>query len=304
MLLRQQRWHPVVDFRDEIVGLGDNHRAGLQPFAGLAIFPLVPKPSGGQKGAAIAGREIPRLLAARCVLPFVITRDWDETARALDRRVISGIVHVLKSGCRWCDCPPEYGPPTTIYNRFVRWARRGVWENLFRELAGNGRSTDTQMIELHARESASLGSGRKRGEQKQAVGRSRGGRNTKIHALADAKGRLLAILLTGGEAHDCPIAERLIRRVKPAKRMLGDKAYDSAELREELDERGTKPVIPNRCNRKQPFSFSKRLYRLRWRIENAFNRLKDFRRIATRYDRLALNYLASVCLAAALVWWI
>ena len=84
--------------------------------------------------------------------------------------------------------------------------------------------------------------------------------------------------------------------------MLGDKAYDSAELREELDERGTKPVIPNRCNRKQPFSFSKRLYRLRWRIENAFNRLKDFRRAATRYDRLALNYLASVCLAAALVW--
>ncbi len=92
--------------------------------------------------------------------------------------------------------------------------------------------------------------------------------------------------------------------MKPAKRMLGDKAYDSAELREELDERGTKPVIPNRCNRKQPFSFSKRLYRLRWRIENAFNRLKDFRRVATRYDRLALNYLASVCLAAALVWWI
>lgn len=136
------------------------------------------------------------------------------------------------------------------------------------------------------------------------MGRSRGGRNTKIHALADAKGRLIAILLTGGEAHDCPVAERLIGRVKPSKRLLGDKAYDSAELREELDERGTTPVIPNRCNRKQPFSFSKRLYKLRWRIESAFNRLKDFRRIATRYDRLARNYLASVCLAAALVWWI
>jgi transposase len=157
---------------------------------------------------------------------------------------------------------------------------------------------------LHARQGAPLGIGRKRGEQKQAVGRSRGGRNTKIHALADAKGRLIAILLTGGEAHDCPIAERLIRRVKPSKRMLGDKAYDSAELREELHERGTKPVIPNRSNRKQPFRFSKRLYKLRWRIEAAFNRLKDFRRIATRYDRLARNYLASVCLAAALVWWV
>ena len=157
---------------------------------------------------------------------------------------------------------------------------------------------------LHARQSAPLGSRRKRGEHKQAVGRSRGGRNTKIHALADAKGRLIALLLTGGEAHDCPVAERLIRRVKPAKRMLGDKAYDSAELRQDLGERGTKPVIPNKSNRRQPFSFSKRLYRMRWRIETAFNRLKDFRRIATRYDRLARNYLASVCLAAALVWWI
>ena len=157
---------------------------------------------------------------------------------------------------------------------------------------------------LYACQSTPLGGRRKRGEQKQGIGRSRGGRNTKIHALADVKGRLIAILLTGGEAHDCPVAGRLIRRVKPSKRMLGDKAYDSAELRGELDERGTKPVIPNRSNRKQPFSFSKRLYKLRWRIENAFNRLKDFRRIATRYDRLARNYLASVCLAAALVWWI
>lgn len=86
--------------------------------------------------------------------------------------------------------------------------------------------------------------------------------------------------------------------------MLGDMAYDRAELREELDERGTRPVIPNRSNRKQPFSFNKRLYKLRWRIESAFGRLKDFRRLATRYDKLARNYLASVCLAAALVWWI
>jgi transposase len=157
---------------------------------------------------------------------------------------------------------------------------------------------------LHPHQGAPLGKRRKRGEQKQAVGRSRGGRNTKIHALADAKGRLIAILLTGGEAHDCPVAEQLIRDVKPPKHMLGDKAYDSAELRKELDASGTKPVIPNRSNRKQPFSFNRPLFKLRWRIESAFNRLKDFRRIATRYDKLARNYLASVCLAAALVWWI
>jgi transposase len=157
---------------------------------------------------------------------------------------------------------------------------------------------------FHARESAPLGGRRKRGEQKQAIGRSRGGRNTKIHALADAKGRLIAILLTGGEAHDYPLAKRLIRRVNPPEHLLGDMAYDGDELREELERHRTKSVIPNRPNRRQPFSFSKRLYKLRWRIESAFNRLKDFRRIATRYDKLGRNYLASVCLVAALVWWI
>jgi transposase len=83
--------------------------------------------------------------------PFLPT-DVRGKDRVDDRRVISGILHVIKSGCRWCDCPPEYGPPTTIYNRFVRWARRGVWETLFRELADRGRSTATQMIDsTHAK---------------------------------------------------------------------------------------------------------------------------------------------------------
>ncbi len=110
---------------------------------------------------------------------------------------------------------------------------------------------------------------------------------------------MIAILLTGGEAHNCPVAERLTRRAKPSKHML-----DSTELRSGLMEHASKPVIPNKSNRKQPFSFNKRLYKLRSRIEIAFNRPKDFRRIATRYDKLARSYLASVCLAAALVWWI
>jgi len=164
--------------------------------------------------------------------------------------------------------------------------------------SGNGRADDRR----HARQGASLGFGHKKGEHKQAIGRSRGGRNTKIHAIADAKGRLLAILLTGGQAHDYPPAQRLIRRTKPAGKLLGDRAYDSAELRQWLSKRGTKPVVPNKSNRKQPFSFDRKSYKLRHRIENAFCRLKDFRRIATRHDRPARNYLASVCLIAAIVW--
>jgi transposase len=157
---------------------------------------------------------------------------------------------------------------------------------------------------LDAHQGTPLGLGRKKGEHKQAIGRSRGGRNTKIHPVADAKGRLLSILLTGGQAHDCPPAQRLIRRTNPAKKLIGDKAYDSEELRLWLNERGTKAVVPNRTNRKQPFRFDKKSYKQRHRIENAFCRLKDFRRIATRYDRLARNFLASVCLVAAIVWWI
>jgi len=82
--------------------------------------------------------------------------------RVDDRRVISGILHVLKTGSRWCDLPPEYGPYTTIYNRFVRWARRGVWEKLFHTLAGRGRSAHLQMIDsthVKAHRSASGGKG-------------------------------------------------------------------------------------------------------------------------------------------------
>lgn len=82
--------------------------------------------------------------------------------RADDRRVISGIIHVLKSGCRWSDCPEAYGPHTTIYNRFAQWAHRGIWENLFRRLAETGRSTEMQMIDsthIKAHRSAAGGKG-------------------------------------------------------------------------------------------------------------------------------------------------
>jgi len=96
--------------------------------------------------------------------------------RTDDRRVISGIIHVLKSGCRWCDCPPEYGPSTTIYNRFTRWARRGVWEKLFREVAVRGDATETHMIDsthVKAHRSASGGKGGNR--RKRLDARAAGG---------------------------------------------------------------------------------------------------------------------------------
>src|ERR1700727_2710666 len=103
--------------------------------------------------------------------------------------VISGIVHVIRCGCRWCDCPEAYGPSTTIYNRFVRRARRGIWENLFRELAGNGRSTDTQMIastHIKAHRSASGGKGGSKSRLLAARAEGATRRSTDSRLLKDA----------------------------------------------------------------------------------------------------------------------
>ncbi len=92
--------------------------------------------------------------------------------RVDDRRVISGIVHVLKSGCRWCDCPPEYGPATTIYNRFVRWARRGIWET---GACWEGRFTETQMIDsTHVKAHRSAAGGKGGSKSRLLVARAEG----------------------------------------------------------------------------------------------------------------------------------
>jgi len=110
-------------------------------------------------------------------------------ARVDDRRVISGIVHVLKSGCRWCDCPPEYGPTTTIYNRFVRWAERGIWENLFLALAGKGRSARMQMIDsthIKAHRSAAGGKGGRKARRLAAQEEGATRRSTHLRMLKDA----------------------------------------------------------------------------------------------------------------------
>ena len=110
-------------------------------------------------------------------------------------------------------------------------------------------------------------------------------------------------MLTGGEAHDCPIGAELIEETEPAEVLLADKGYDSAELRQQLKDQRTKAVIPNRSNRKKKFRFDKKQYTKRHKIENAFCRLKDFRRIPTRYDKLGVVFAASVHLAATIAWW-
>ena len=132
----------------------------------------------------------------------------------------------------------------------------------------------------------------------------RGGRSTKIHALTDRLCRPIAFLLTGGKVAGCEAAKQLLEHL-PASRVLhGDKGYDTDAFRRRIEANGTLPNIPPKVNRLWKCCFSPVLYRARNAIERMFCRLKDFRRIATRYDRLATNFLAAICLAATVSYWL
>jgi transposase len=122
--------------------------------------------------------------------------------------------------------------------------------------------------------------------------------------LTEDRGRPVAFLITSGNCHDLPAARDLLPTVPPPRRLLADRAYDANSLRGWLAEHGVKAVIPPNPTRKHPHRYDAKAYRARNLIERMFCRLKDFRRIATRYDKRADTYLSAILLAAALTWWI
>jgi transposase len=154
----------------------------------------------------------------------------------------------------------------------------------------------------HNLQGAPLCGRRKRGAQGQAIGRSRGGRTTKIHAVANSSGRLIAFDLTAGQMGDVRSAEGLIDQLPKAALVLADTAYDSDKFREFLV--GSTPVIKPNPTRKNIPPFDEAAYKGRNVIERAFSHLKDWRRVATRYDKLARNFRATVTLAILFRWWI
>ena len=143
----------------------------------------------------------------------------------------------------------------------------------------------------------------KRGAEAQAIGVSRGGRTTKIHTITDSQGRLFQFSLTPGNIADITAAYPLAAALPPRGCLIGDAGYDATELRQELAFRGTATVIPTIATRKHQWSFDRETYKARNLVERMFNRLKDFRRIATRYDKLARNFASAVALVAIILWW-
>ena len=112
------------------------------------------------------------------------------------------------------------------------------------------------------------------------------------------------MMLTEGQMNDHKGAALLLAALPPAAELIGDRGYDSDRFREGLRERGIEPCIPPTRNRKAPLAYDKTLYRQRHRIENAFGRLKDWRRVATRYDRCAHAFFSAICIAATITFWL
>ena len=134
------------------------------------------------------------------------------------------------------------------------------------------------------------------------MGRSRGGLTTKIHALVDAEGRPIDIVLTPGQTHDSQPAPDLLEGMKQGAILLADKAYDNDAIREQLKKINAWANIPAKKNRKKTFPFSKWLYRYRNLVERFFNKLKQFRGLATRYDKNPDNFLAAIKFVSLRIW--
>ena len=220
--------------------------------------------------------------------------------RVNDRRVLNGIFWVLRSGAPWRDLPGSFGPYTTCYNRFVRWRRAGVWAKIMSALAGAHDAAvqmiDTSIVRVH-QHGACITRNRR-----QSMGRSRGGLTSKIHALVDTNGLPVRLALTAGEAHDNRLAGKLLSRLKSGTMLLADRGYDADWIRDLVRQHGAWANIPPKGNRTEALCFSPYLYRARNLVERFFNKIKHCRRVATRYDKLAANYLAFVQLASIRLW--
>jgi transposase len=184
--------------------------------------------------------------------------------------------------------PDNFGPYTTCYNRFVRWWRAGVWIKIINALAGAHDATlqiDTPIVRVH-QHAASIAR-----NEKQSMGRSRGGLTSKIHAVVDING--LPVRLA---------ADKLLSSLELGSMLLADRGYDADWVRALAIKRGAWANIPPKSNRNKPICVSPSLYRARNLVEPFFNKIKQCRRVATRYAKLAANYLAFIQLASIRLW--
>jgi len=188
-----------------------------------------------------------------------------------------------------------------VYKRFNAWSRQeklmGIFKALVVEPDLEWEFIDGSIVKAHQHSSgAAYG-------QESAIGKSVAGNTTKIHMAVDSCGLPIHFSVTGGEVHDCKEAPKLVAELPKGSFIIADKGYDSEQLRVQIKTQGAVPVIPRKKNStlgNDDMDWC--LYKYRHLVENVFARLKHFRAIATRYDKLKRNFEGSIALACAFLW--
>lgn len=244
--------------------------------------------------------RIKDLLPGRPGQPGVTAKD--------NRLFVDAVLWIAKTGAPWRDLPERFGNWNSAWRRFDRWARKGVWRKVFDALQDPDLEwliLDSTVIRAHphaagARKRAD-GTG---GQAEQALGRSRGGFGTKIHAAVSGLMLPVVLLLTAGQEADVSHAQPLLQGV-PAEAevqaVIADKGYDSQAVVAAVRSRGAEAVIPTLSNRKHQRSIDRERYKDRNLAERFWNKVKQFRRVATRYEKTARNFLAFVQVASIMV---
>jgi transposase len=217
------------------------------------------------------------------------------------RNTVEGILYRIRTGCPWRDVPVFFGNWNSIYKRFNAWSKHGIIANIFKALVSNADTEwefiDGSIVRAHQHSTGAVG------EEPQAIGKSCGGNSSKILLAVDAYGLPIYFEIVEGQEHDSKSAPELIEKLPPAAEIIADKGFDSEEIREAIREHGAKPVIPRRSNSKKGNDdMDWWLYKYRHLVENAFARLKHFRAVATRYDKLKRNYHSVVAFACGFIW--
>lgn len=217
------------------------------------------------------------------------------------RLMVEAMLYRLRVGCPWRDLPAEFGCWNSIFQKFNRWSSKNKLVKIFKSLVQDPdlewTFIDASIVRAH-QHSAGAAS-----KENQAIGKSVGGNTTKIHMAVDAYGFPIEFDLTGGEVHDCKAAPELIEKLPAADYTIADKGYDSKQVRELIRKKASIPVIPRKKNSKTGNAdIDWSLYKYRHLVENIFARLKHFRAIATRYDKLKRNYASMLAIACSYLW--